>query len=140
MDNITFTMIKPDAVANGHMTEILNIISKSGYKITAMKLTQLTKEKAGEFYSIHKSKPFFDELIEYMTSGPIVAACLEKADAVQDFRKLIGATNPKEAAAGTIRKIFATSIEKNAIHGSDSNENAIIERNFHFDRSEIISF
>lgn len=129
---ITLTMIKPDAVADGHSGKIIDQIIGAGFKIQAMKLSRLSKEKAEEFYAIHKSKSFFGELIAFMTEGPIVAAVLEKDNAVEDFRKLIGATNPANAAEGTIRKKFAANIERNAIHGSDSDENAAIEASFHF--------
>lgn len=129
---ITLTMIKPDAVADGHTGKIIDIIIQAGYKIKAMKLTRLSKEKAEEFYAVHKERGFFGELIAFMTEGPIVAAVLEKDNAVEDFRKLIGATNPANAAEGTIRKMFATGIERNAMHGSDSDANAEIEANFHF--------
>ncbi|MBX2902464.1 MAG: nucleoside-diphosphate kinase [Chitinophagales bacterium] len=130
--NITLTMIKPDAVADGFTGKILDQIIAAGYKIQAMKLTRLSKEKAEEFYAIHKERPFFGELVAFMTEGPIVAAVLEKENAVEDFRKLIGATNPANAEEGTIRKLYAKNIERNAIHGSDSNENAAIEAAFHF--------
>ncbi len=129
---ITFTMIKPDAVADGHSGKIIDQIIGAGFKIKALKLTQLSKERAEEFYAIHKERGFFGELIAFMTEGPIVAAVLEKDNAVEDFRKLIGATNPANAEEGTIRKRFALNIERNAIHGSDSDENAQIEANFHF--------
>jgi nucleoside-diphosphate kinase len=129
---ITLTMIKPDAVADGHTGKIIDMIIAAGFKIKAMKLTRLSKEKAEEFYAIHKEKGFFGELVAFMTEGPIVAAILEKDNAVEDFRKLIGATNPEKADAGTIRKLFAKNIERNAMHGSDSDENANIEANFHF--------
>lgn len=135
--NRTFTMIKPDAVANGHIGAILNDIIAGGFKIVAMKYVQLTNETAGNFYAVHKERPFYGELVSFMTSGPIVAAILEKDNAVEDFRKLIGATNPAEAAEGTIRKLFATSIGENAVHGSDSDENAAIEGQFHFAGTEI---
>ncbi|MCS6818661.1 MAG: nucleoside-diphosphate kinase [Chitinophagales bacterium] len=134
--NITLTMIKPDAVADGYTGKILDHIISAGFKIRAMKLTRLTKEKAEEFYAIHKDRPFFNELIAFMTEGPIVAAILEKENAVEDFRKLIGATNPANAAEGTIRKLYAKNIERNAIHGSDSDENAIKEAAFHFSALE----
>lgn len=130
--NRTLTMLKPDAVEKGHIGAILDKIVASGFRIVAMKLTQLTKADAERFYEIHKERPFFNDLVEYMTRGPIVAAILEKENAVEDFRTLIGATNPQEAAEGTIRKMFAESIEENAVHGSDSNENAAIEGAFHF--------
>jgi len=134
--NRTFTMIKPDAVANGHIGAILNDIIAGGFKIIAMKYIQLTKETAGNFYAVHKERPFYGELVEFMTSGPIVAAILEKENAVEDFRNLIGATNPAEAAEGTIRNKYAKSIEANAVHGSDSDENAEIEGNFFFSQFE----
>ncbi len=129
---ITLTMIKPDAVADGHTGKIIDMIIGAGFKIQAMKLTRLSKEKAEEFYAIHRSKSFFGELVAFMTEGPIISAILEKDNAVEDFRKLIGATNPANAADGTIRKLFATNIERNAIHGSDSDANAEIEAKFHF--------
>jgi nucleoside-diphosphate kinase len=135
--NRTFTMIKPDAVAGGHIGAILAQINKAGFKIVAMKYTKLSAEKAGEFYAVHNARPFYGELVEFMSSGPIVAAILEKDNAVDDFRKLIGATNPAEAAPGTVRAIFAKSIGENAIHGSDSDENAAIESQFHFSGVEI---
>jgi len=138
--NRTFTMLKPDAIAKGYMIPILNKIDAAGFKIVAMKLTQLDKESASEFYGIHKEKPFFNELVAYMTSGPIVAAVLEKSNAVEDFRTLIGATDPKQALKGTIRNQFAESIAENAIHGSDSDENALIESEFHFKNNEIVTF
>ncbi|MDT0687469.1 nucleoside-diphosphate kinase [Autumnicola psychrophila] len=130
--NKTFTMLKPDAVENGHIGAILEQITASGFRIVAMKLTQMTKADAEKFYDIHKERPFFGELVEFMTRGPIVAAILEKENAVEDFRTLIGATNPEEAAEGTIRKKYAASIGENAVHGSDSDENAAIEGAFHF--------
>ena len=130
--NKTFTMIKPDAVENGHIGAILDKINASGFKIVAMKMTRLSVAEASHFYAIHNERPFFGELVEYMTSGPIVAAVLEKENAVEDFRTLIGATNPAEAAEGTIRKMYAESIGRNAVHGSDSDENAAIESSFHF--------
>ncbi|MBL0309274.1 MAG: nucleoside-diphosphate kinase [Bacteroidetes bacterium] len=129
---ITLTMIKPDAVADGHTGKILDMIIAAGYKIQAMKLTRLPKRKAEEFYAVHKERPFFGELVAFMTEGPIIAAILEKDNAVEDFRKIIGATNPANADAGTIRKLFAANIERNAVHGSDSDENAAIEAAFHF--------
>ena len=131
-DNRTFTMIKPDAVENGHIGGILDQITASGFRIVAMKLTQMTQRDAETFYAVHKERPFFGELVEFMTRGPIVAAILEKENAVEDFRTLIGATNPEDAAQGTIRKKYATSIGENAVHGSDSDENAQIEGAFHF--------
>lgn len=130
--NRTFTMLKPDAVEKGHIGAILNKITENGFRIVAMKLTQMTTADAQEFYAIHNERPFFGELVEYMTRGPIVAAILEKDNAVASFRELIGATNPADAAAGTIRAEFADSIAENAVHGSDSDENARIEGNFHF--------
>lgn len=129
---ITLTMLKPDAVADGYTGKILDQITQAGFKIQAMKLTRLSKEKAEEFYAVHRERSFFGELIAFMTEGPIVAAVLEKDNAVEDFRKLIGATNPEKAEPGTIRKSFAKNIERNAIHGSDSDENAAIEAHFHF--------
>ncbi|WP_142603010.1 nucleoside-diphosphate kinase [Solitalea koreensis] len=134
--NRTFTMIKPDAVANGHAGAILDRIIKGGYKIVAMKYTTLSADIAGKFYEIHKERPFYGELVNFMSSGPIVAAILEKDNAVEDFRTFIGATDPSKADAGTIRADFAKSIDANAIHGSDSNENANIEGNFFFSQFE----
>ena len=134
--NKTFTMIKPDAVANGHIGAILDKITKSGFKIVALKYTALSAEKAGEFYGIHKERPFYKALVEFMSSGPIVAAILEKDNAIEDFRKLIGATDPSKAEPGTIRNLFAKSIDANAVHGSDSDENAEIEGNFFFSAFE----
>lgn len=125
-------MIKPDAVKKGHIGNILADINQAGFTIKAMKLTQLSKQDAESFYAVHKERPFFNDLVEFMTSGPIVAAVLEKENAIEDFRNLIGATNPQEAAAGTIRNKYAESIDANAIHGSDSDENALIESAFHF--------
>jgi nucleoside-diphosphate kinase len=130
--NRTFTMIKPDAVENGYAGAILDQIIKGGFGVVALKYTRLSKEQAEAFYAIHKERPFFGELVEFMTSGPIYAAILEKDDAVAAFRNLIGATNPEQAAEGTIRKKFAENIGRNAIHGSDSDENAEIEGNFFF--------
>lgn len=135
--NRTFTMLKPDSVEKGYTGAILEKINTAGFKIVAMKQTQMTKDDAETFYEIHKERPFFGDLVEYMTRGPIIAAILEKDNAVEDFRTLIGATNPAEAADGTIRKAFATSISENAVHGSDSDENAIIEGSFHFSGREI---
>lgn len=132
MSDKTFTMIKPDAVADGYIGGILNQINEAGFRIVAMKMTQLSISDAEQFYAIHKERPFFGELVEYMTSGPIVAAILEKSNAVEDFRKLIGATDPAKAEEGTIRKKYAKSIAANAVHGSDSDENAEIEGNFFF--------
>ena len=133
---ITFTMIKPDAVANGHTGKIIDHIIQKGFKIVAMKYTRLSLEKAGEFYAVHSARPFFGELTEFMSSGPIVAAILEKENAVEDFRKLIGATDPSKAEAGTIRALYATNVGENAVHGSDSDENAQIEGNFFFSNLE----
>lgn len=132
MSNRTFTMIKPDAMKNGHAGVILDRFIKEGYKIVALKVTKLSAEKAGEFYAIHKERPFYGELVQFMSSGPIAAAILEKENAVADFRTLIGATNPAQAAEGTIRKLYATSLGENAVHGSDSDENAKIEGDFFF--------
>ena len=137
MTNRTFTMIKPDAVEAGHIGAIINQITEAGFKIKAMKFTQLSKRDAKLFYAVHKDRPFFDGLVEFMSRGPIVAAILEKENAVKDFRELIGATNPEEAKEGTIRKKYAKSIGENAIHGSDSDENAAIESAFHFSGREI---
>lgn len=134
--NKTFTMIKPDAVANQHIGAILNKITQAGFKIVALKYTSLSPALAGQFYAVHAARPFYQDLVGFMSSGPIVAAILEKDDAVASFRKLIGATNPAQAEEGTIRKEFAESIEKNAVHGSDSDENAQIEGNFFFSAFE----
>ena len=136
--NRTFTMIKPDAIENGHMGSIINHIIKAGFKIVALKYTRLTKEEAGKFYEIHKERPFYAELTTYMSSGPIVAAILEKENAVEEFRKTIGATDPTKADEGTIRKLYAKSIAANAVHGSDSDENALIEGSFYFSKREIL--
>jgi len=125
-------MIKPEAVAEGNIGAILDMMSKGGFKIKELKLLHLTEERAKEFYAVHSERPFYQDLVNYMTSGPIVAAVLEKEDAVQAFRDFIGATNPADAAEGTIRAVFGRSLESNAVHGSDSDENAIIEGNFHF--------
>jgi nucleoside-diphosphate kinase len=125
-------MIKPDAVKDGHIGAILHDIAAAGFRIVALKMTQLTKEKAGEFYAVHRERPFYQELVDFMSSGPIVAAILEKENAVADFRTLIGATNPAQAAPGTIRAKYAKSVGENAVHGSDSDENATIEGSFHF--------
>jgi nucleoside-diphosphate kinase len=135
--NITFTMIKPDAVQAGHIGGILQKIDEAGFRIVAMKLTKLSPEKAGEFYEIHKARPFFGELVEFMSGGPIVAAVLEKENAVEAFRQLIGATDPAKAEPGTIRALYAKSIGENAVHGSDSDENARVEASFHFARTEM---
>lgn len=134
--NKTFTMIKPDAVQNGHIGAILDDIIKGGFKIKAMKYTRLSNETAGAFYAVHKERPFYNDLVEFMSSGPIVAAILEKDNAVEDFRKLIGATDPAKAEAGTIRNKYAKSIDANAVHGSDSDENAEIEGSFFFSAFE----
>lgn len=136
MSNKTFTMIKPDAVAAGHTGAILDQIIKGGFKIVAMKYLSLSQERAGQFYAVHKERPFYGELVGFMSSGPIVAAILEKDNAVEDFRKLIGATDPAKAEKGTIRSLYAQSIGANAIHGSDSDENAEIEGNFFFSSLE----
>ncbi|MEO6691844.1 MAG: nucleoside-diphosphate kinase [Saprospiraceae bacterium] len=133
----TFTMIKPDGVESGHLGAILADINKAGFKIIAMKYTQLSRDKAGEFYSVHKERPFYGELVDFMSRGPIVTAILEKENAVEDFRTLIGATNPANAAPGTIRAKYAKSVGENAVHGSDSDENALIEGSFHFAGTEI---
>ncbi|MES2478073.1 MAG: nucleoside-diphosphate kinase [Bacteroidota bacterium] len=132
MSNVTFTMIKPDAVKNGNIGNILQMINNAGFRIVAMKYTKLSLEQAGKFYEVHSARPFYGELTQFMSSGTIVAAILEKDNAVADFRALIGATNPAEAAEGTIRKKYATSIGENAVHGSDSDENALIEGAFFF--------
>lgn len=136
MSNLTFTMVKPEAVEAGNTGAILNKIEKAGFRIVAMKKVLLSKERAGEFYAVHKERPFYGELVDYMSSGPIIAALLEKDNAVLDFRTLIGATDPSEAANGTIRAEFAESKAKNAVHGSDSDENANIEADFHFTKDE----
>lgn len=136
--NRTFTMIKPDAVKAGNIGAILAKINEAGFKIIAMKLTHLTPGVAGKFYEVHKERPFYGELVEFMSSGPIVAAILEKDNAVADFRTLIGATNPSEAAPGTIRALFAKSIGENAVHGADSDENALIEGSFHFSADQMV--
>ena len=138
MSNRTLTMIKPDAMKNGHAGAIIDMISKAGFKIVALKQLKLTAEKAGEFYAVHSARPFYGELVSFMSSGIIIAAILEKDNAVADFRTLIGSTDPADAAEGTIRKSFAESKAKNAVHGSDSDENAQIEGEFHFNSSEII--
>jgi nucleoside-diphosphate kinase len=131
-ENRTFTMIKPDAVAAGNTGAIIKLIEEAGFRIVAMKKTRLSGERAGEFYAVHRERGFYKDLCDYMSSGPIVPMILEKANAVEDFRKLIGATDPTKAAPGTIRNLFAKSIEANAIHGSDSDANAVIEGNFFF--------
>ncbi|MGZ5245723.1 MAG: nucleoside-diphosphate kinase [Flavitalea sp.] len=132
MSNRTFTMVKPDAMKNGHAGAIIDRIIKEGYRIVSLKLTKLSPEKAGEFYAVHKERGFYGELVEFMSSGVIIAAILEKENAVADFRTLIGATNPANAEEGTIRKLYATSLGENAVHGSDSDENAAIEGAFFF--------
>ncbi|AOW19970.1 nucleoside-diphosphate kinase [Urechidicola croceus] len=134
--NRTFTMLKPDSVEKGYIGAILEKINAAGFKIVAMKMTQMTTADAETFYAVHNERPFFGELVEYMTRGPIVAAILEKENAVEDFRALIGATNPADAAEGTIRKLYAASMGENAVHGSDSDENAAIEGFFHFSGRE----
>ena len=136
MSNRTFTMIKPDATRKGSTGAILEKINGAGYRIVAMKMTHLSNQKAGQFYEVHKERPFYGELVEFMSSGPITAAILEKENAVEDFRKLIGATNPANAEEGTIRKLYAASVGENAIHGSDSDENATIEGDFFFSMLE----
>jgi len=136
MSNRTLTMIKPDAMEKGYAGAILDMIIKGGFRIIALKQLKLTHEKAGEFYSVHKERPFYQELVNYMSRGPIIAAILEKENAVADFRKLLGATNPANAEEGTIRKKYATSVGENAVHGSDSNENAKIEGDFFFSALE----
>ncbi len=137
MSDITFTMIKPDAVSAGYIGAILKKINEAGFRIVAMKMSKLSLEKAGEFYEIHRERPFYRELIEFMSSGPIVAAVLEKENAVEDFRTLIGATNPAEAEPGTIRALYAKDVGENAVHGADSDENARREAGFHFATTEI---
>ena len=134
--NRTFTMIKPDATAKGNTGAILEMINKAGFRIIALKMTHLSKEVAGTFYAVHKERPFYNELVDFMSSGPITAAILEKDNAVEDFRKLIGATNPANAEEGTIRKLYAASVGENAVHGSDSDENAGIEGGFFFSQLE----
>lgn len=136
--NRTFTMIKPDAVESGNIGNIIQMITDAGFELKAMKYTRLTEDQAKKFYEVHKERPFYQELVDYMISGPIVAAILEKDNAVADFRTLIGATDPSEAEEGTIRRKYAESKAKNAVHGSDSDENAKIEGDFHFDAKEIV--
>ncbi len=136
-ENITFTMIKPRAMANGHAGEILSMINKAGFWIAGMKTTLLSQKQAEEFYSVHRERPFYADFVSFMTSGPIVVAVLEKENAVASYRKLIGATDPSKAEEGTIRKLFAESIEANAVHGSDSDTNALIEAEFFFCRSDL---
>lgn len=137
MNNRTFTMIKPDAVEKGIITSILDKISVSGFKIIGLKLIKFSKTQAEQFYAIHSTKPFFNDLVSFITRGPVVVAALQKNNAVEDFRKLIGSTDPLEAEEGTIRKLYATSKAENGIHGSDSDENAINEINFHFSENEL---
>jgi nucleoside-diphosphate kinase len=137
--NRTFTMLKPDAIESGNMGNILQMITDAGFKVVAMKYTRLSTKQAQDFYAVHSERPFYGELVEYMTSGPIVAAILEKSNAVADFRTLIGATDPAQADEGTIRKRYAESKAKNAVHGSDSDENAAIESKFHFSDNEIFA-
>ena len=137
--NRTFTMLKPDSIEQGNMLPILNMIESSGFKIIALKYKRMSRDEAEKFYSIHSDKPFFNDLVRFMTRGPIIAAALEKDNAVEAFRKLIGSTDPNEAEEGTIRKKFAKSKGENAVHGSDSDDNADIEINFHFDNNEIFS-
>lgn len=136
MTNRTFTMIKPDAFLKGHSGLILDQILKAGFRIVGLKMTSLSTEKAGEFYAVHKERPFYGELVKFMSSGPIIAAILEKENAVPAFRELIGATDPSKAAEGTIRKLYASSLGENAVHGSDNDENAEIEGNFFFSQLE----
>ena len=137
--NRTFTMLKPDSIEQGNMLPILNMIESSGFKIIALKYKRMSRDEAEKFYSIHSDKPFFNDLVSFMTRGPIVAAVLEKDNAVEAFRTLIGTTDPNNAEEGTIRKKFAKSKGENAVHGSDSDENADIEISFHFDTDEIFS-
>ena len=137
--NRTFTMLKPDSIEQGNMLPILNMIENAGFKIIALKYKKMSKDEAEKFYSIHSDKPFFNDLVSFMTLGPIIAATLEKENAVEEFRELIGSTDPQEALDGTIRKKFAKSKGENAVHGSDSDENASIEIDFHFDSNEIFS-
>lgn len=134
--NLTFTMIKPTAFKNNYAGPILKMVNDAGFKIKAMKLTRLSAEQAGAFYAVHQGKPFYESLVDFMSSGPIIAAILEKENAVEDFRTLIGATNPENAAKGTIRKLYATSLQQNAVHGSDSDENAAVEADFFFSKVE----
>ena len=137
--NRTFTMLKPDSIEQGNMLPILNMIENAGFKIIALKYKKMSKGEAEKFYSIHSDKPFFNDLVSFMTRGPIIAAALEKENAVEEFRELIGSTDPQEAMDGTIRKKFAKSKGENAVHGSDSDENASIEIDFHFDSNEVFS-
>ena len=135
--NRTLTIIKPDAVEKGNIGNILQRITDAGFRIIAMKYTRLSAEQAGKFYAVHSQRSFYEALVKFMTSGPVVPAILEKENAVEDFRNLIGSTNPEQAAEGTIRKLYAESIERNAVHGSDSDENAIVEGNFFFSGLEL---
>ncbi len=135
--NLTFSMVKPTAVKNNHIGHILNMVTDAGFYIRAIKMVKLTKEEAERFYEVHKGKEFFGGLVEFMTSGPVVALVLEKENAVEDYRKLMGSTDPSQAADGTIRKLYATSKTMNAVHGSDSDENAQIEMRFFFSQMEI---
>ncbi|MDA9818499.1 nucleoside-diphosphate kinase [Flavobacteriaceae bacterium] len=137
--NRTFTMLKPDSIEQGNMLPILNMIENAGFKIIALKYKKMSKDEAEKFYSIHSDKPFFNDLVSFMTRGPIIAAALEKENAVEEFRELIGSTDPQEAMDGTLRKKFAKSKGENAVHGSDSDENASIEIDFHFDSNEVFS-
>ena len=137
--NRTFTMLKPDSIEQGNVLPILNMIENAGFKIIALKYKKMSKDEAEKFYSIHSDKPFFNDLVSFMTRGPIIAAALEKENAVEEFRELIWSTDPQEAMDGTIRKKFAKSKGENAVHGSDSDENASIEIDFHFDSNEIFS-
>jgi nucleoside-diphosphate kinase len=139
ISNRTFTMIKPEAVSDGHSGEIISMIEKAGFKIIGMKMTQLSLEKAAKFYEVHEGRPFYKALCEHMSSGPIIAMIIEKDNAIEDFRTLIGATDPNEAAEGTIRRRFAKSTKMNAVHGSDSDENAEMESKFFFSSVEIFS-
>lgn len=138
MNNKTLAIIKPDAVGDNHIGEIISMINKAGFKIKALKMIKLSKDAAKAFYEIHKDRPFYDELVEYMTSGPCVPIVLEKQNAVEDYRKLIGATDPAKAAEGTVRKLYAKSVQFNAVHGSDSDENAAREITFFFNSKELI--
>ena len=138
MENITFMMIKPDAVENGFIGNIIEKVTSAGFKFKALKLTQLSKKNAEQFYKIHKDRPFYDDLVKFISRSPILVAVLEKENAVSDFRTLIGATNPNDAAEGTIRKLYAKSVGENAVHGSDSDENALIEASFHFANIDLL--
>ena len=138
MENITFMMIKPDAVENGLIGNIIEKVTSAGFKFKALKLTQLSKKNAERFYKINKDRPFYDDLVKFISRSPILVAVLEKENAVSDFRTLIGATNPNDAAEGTIRKLYAKSVGENAVHGSDSNENALIEASFHFANIDLL--